>query len=907
MRRPYAGFLAVTALVVLAEQAASQCDNLPCEPRPSTNTLTTVDDYGGFSVAVDGDVAVAGAPGDYNSPYPFGAAYVYERQPSGEWVAVTRLQKSSPGTMDTQFGFSVDIIGDTILVGDLTISAPGIGSGAVYVYEQPAGGWADLDVNMDGIRDAPLTENAMLVATEVGGPPATNAGIRCGRSVALADGGATAYVGAPFWHDQIPFSGRRTEGRVLVFRRSGASLGNSGSPPTLNEVAQLGRSAALLTEFTSIGWSLDIIANPGGGERVVAGGVADNAASSGTHHGVWVWDEPAGGWESSMTTQYGIPVNYAPAAMSGPDPFTTRHSFGEDVSFLDRLTVAVGSPSERGAHVYVETAPGTWTQEGPLIEPCATIDPFGTGLAFMPDGTLLVGSWGGGVTGVFTYERVPDPMNPGLFLWAGLNRILPRVLLPQNPFLEFGYSLAVSGNTCLVGAPIGYPGQPNRAGTVYELALDCACVTPPTGITNWWTGDTDFTDLVGGQHGTQVGNTFVDPGLAGSAFNLDSTGDAVDLGTTAGNFGTTDFTAELWAWLPASGSNTPYSVLFEKHDGSQGWWIDNISFGSNLRFVADSGGTHVELSASGINTFAASRWTHFAVTRSGITYTLYVNGDVVAQMDDVAVDVSSSAPLYLGANQSLTGSVGGWLDEPALYSRALSQAEIRDIVFAYGAGKCKDIDLTPPVAMITGPNPARRSRGTVPFTCDATDADSGVSHVNFYVDGALIGMDTTAPYEVPLDTMTLSNGSHGLFVEAFDGAGNRGVDSSRVLVKRAGPGGRRYNGPDPTDVDGGLSDVGLMIGPRGRNVIALVSLPEGAPDVNLPHEFEVKVRGGRPVRAKAHRVLTGEPTTVVLAFDRRELLGSVAAAISSGAAQLRPGIEVELYVDGRPAGPLELR
>ena len=44
-----------------------------------------------------------------------------------------------------------------------------------------------------------------------------------------------------------------------------------------------------------------------------------------------------------------------------------------------------------------------------------------------------------------------------------------------------------------------------------------------------------------------------------------------------------------------------------------------------------------------------------------------------------------------------------------------------------------------------------------------------------------------------------------------------------------------------------------------------------------------------------------------LAFDRRELLGSIAAAVSSGDVLLRPGTEVELYVDCRPAGPLKLR
>lgn len=61
--------------------------------------------------------------------------------------------------------------------------------------------------------------------------------------------------------------------------------------------------------------------------------------------------------------------------------------------------------------------------------------------------------------------------------------------------------------------------------------------------------------------------------------------------------------------------------------------------------------------------------------------------------------------------------------------------------------------------------------GTI--TLSATAADNvGVSKVEFYVDNALKGTDTTAPYSMTLDSNTLSNASHSLVARAYDAAGN---------------------------------------------------------------------------------------------------------------------------------------
>ena len=76
-------------------------------------------------------------------------------------------------------------------------------------------------------------------------------------------------------------------------------------------------------------------------------------------------------------------------------------------------------------------------------------------------------------------------------------------------------------------------------------------------------------------------------------------------------------------------------------------------------------------------------------------------------------------------------------------------------------------DVTAPVvsASETG------ASATVTFSASASD-NVGVSKVEFYVDGALKGTDTTSPYSMTYDSKLLTNASHALTAKAFDAAGN---------------------------------------------------------------------------------------------------------------------------------------
>ena len=98
----------------------------------------------GFSVALDGDIAVVGAPSaDAGPSFTAGAAYVYEHQPDGSWLETQKLVAPDSAPFD-RFGHAVALAGGRALIGSFTDDSPlGADHGSAYVFErQPGGSWS---------------------------------------------------------------------------------------------------------------------------------------------------------------------------------------------------------------------------------------------------------------------------------------------------------------------------------------------------------------------------------------------------------------------------------------------------------------------------------------------------------------------------------------------------------------------------------------------------------------------------------------------------------------------------------------------------------------------------------------------------------------------------------------------
>lgn len=86
----------------------------------------------------------------------------------------------------------------------------------------------------------------------------------------------------------------------------------------------------------------------------------------------------------------------------------------------------------------------------------------------------------------------------------------------------------------------------------------------------------------------------------------------------------------------------------------------------------------------------------------------------------------------------------------------------------------KFVDTIPPTAVIT--SPVNNASLTGNITVDTTASDNvGVASVSLYIDDVLFATTSTAPYNFPVNTATLTNGTHILETKAYDAAGNLGT------------------------------------------------------------------------------------------------------------------------------------
>jgi uncharacterized repeat protein (TIGR01451 family) len=176
-------------------------------------------DVFGLSVAMSGDLIVAGAPQDEPAGgIDQGSVYLFVK-PGGGWSGTltesARLVASDAANFDL-LGWSVAVNDRTIVAG-----APRVGNldnGAVYVFDKPAAGWSGT-----------LAENAKLVASDAGGNLGISTAIS-GNTVAAGAFIDNAIAGKAYIFIRPPggWSGIRTENQIIPAPAS--SSGTVGGP-----------------------------------------------------------------------------------------------------------------------------------------------------------------------------------------------------------------------------------------------------------------------------------------------------------------------------------------------------------------------------------------------------------------------------------------------------------------------------------------------------------------------------------------------------------------------------------------------------------------------------------------------------------------------------------------------------
>ncbi len=339
----------------------------------------------GFSVDVEGDFAAVGSPFAQGATPLSGAVYVFERV-AGGWAEVAKLS-ASDGAPGDSFGNRLDIDGDRLLVGSVWKDGPGVDAGRAYVFERQGASW---------------------VETQILKPSDHAEGDWFGREVSID--GDRLVVGASL----------KGAGAVYVFEHNGSAWG---------ETVKLSASDGAAGDF--FGGSLDL-----DGDRLLIGahGRDDVAFDAG---GAYVFDLQGATWvETTKLTAADGAVNDDLASEVALDGDTVLlASFGDDKAAAD------------GGSVYVfEHGGGAWSQTAELTaSDAAPGGGFGSGLELDGD-VAVVGAWhadGGGTDAgaVYAFRRTG-----GAFA--------EEAKLPgPGAGAIFGFHVALDGTTVVLGAP----------------------------------------------------------------------------------------------------------------------------------------------------------------------------------------------------------------------------------------------------------------------------------------------------------------------------------------------------------------------------------------------------------------------------------------------------------------------
>jgi hypothetical protein len=381
----------------------------------------TAGDEFGWSVALSGDTALVGATGDnLGANTSQGSAYVFVRS-GNTWTQQQKLV-ASDGAAGDEFGFSVALSGDTALVGaPYSDTAGNRNLGTVYVFVRIANQWQ---------------QQQKLMAAD------GTAGSQFGAAVALS--GETALVGAfgDFARQRGKGIGLLPQGSAYVFVRGGGTWIQQAKLTASDGAAGdfFGGSVALSGDTALVGATYDLV-----GANADQGSAYAFVRSGNT----WIEQVKLVAADGAAGDQFGVSV-----ALSG---YTAVIGAWGDF---------VGAIRTGSAYVFVRSG-STWTQQAKLLAADgAASDQFGVSIALSGD-TAVVGAYASDI-GAGTNQGSAYLFGRSGSTWTQQAKMVASDGAAND---QFGRSVALSGNTALLGARLDDIGVNPDQGSAYPFLL----------------------------------------------------------------------------------------------------------------------------------------------------------------------------------------------------------------------------------------------------------------------------------------------------------------------------------------------------------------------------------------------------------------------------------------------------
>jgi FG-GAP repeat len=367
----------------------------------------------GTSVAISGDYAVVGAPKkQIGSNSEQGAVYVFVRS-GNSWVQQAKLT-ASDGAANNQFGNSVSISGDYIVVGSANSSGF---TGSAYVFVRSGSTW---------------TQKDKLTASDGA------AGDGFGYSVAIS--GDYAIIGARF--DDI--GSYNDQGSAYIFKLT-VLFGGGASTSFWNQQAKLIASDGFVSDY--FGNSVAI-----SGNYAIVGSIYDYVSS--TQEGsAFVFLRTGNTWaqQAKLTATDGAAGKLLGASVAISGDYAVVGAAGDDI----------GSNNAQGsAYVFLRTGT-TWSQQAKIIDgDGAALDRFGYSVAISGD-YIVVGARDDDI-GSNTDQGSAYVLKRSGTNWTRVRKITDN----SSEYAQNGISVGLSNGTFIIGAPVFRPKGKVGFGTV---------------------------------------------------------------------------------------------------------------------------------------------------------------------------------------------------------------------------------------------------------------------------------------------------------------------------------------------------------------------------------------------------------------------------------------------------------